>query len=225
MRREWALSLARMWLRRRVARELDGLWVGGLDGARAHVAGGPVLFAANHVGWWDGPCLLLADDAVGGRGHFVLDAASLARFPFFAPLGAIPLDRSAPMRMRAGLRAAEAALDGPGATVWWFPQGRERPSWARPLALGRGHERLARRATVIPVAIAYAFAGSPRPRAYFQFGAPVAPDSLEAALIDGLAAIDAAIDDGPGFQPIVAPRGTRIDQGGGTALLRLVSRG
>ena len=224
MRRAWALRLARWWLRRRVARELDGLWVSGHDRARSLVDRGPVLLAANHVGWWDGPCLLLADDALGGRGRFVLDAPSLARYPFFRSLGAIPLDRSSPMRMRSGLRAAEASLVGPSA-LWWFPQGGERPSWARPLGFGRGHERLARAATVVPVAIAYAFVGSPRPRAFFHFGSPVGADQLEGAVIDGLAAIDRAIDGGDGFAPLVVGVGSRPDRGLGTALLRRVSGG
>jgi 1-acyl-sn-glycerol-3-phosphate acyltransferase len=159
--------------------------------------------AANHVGWWDGPCMMLVDEALGAEGAFVLQASSLVRYPYFRWLGAIPLP-SSPLAMRSAFRAAKAQLTGPGKTVWFFPQGRERPSWVRPLGLHRGHEVLARSAPLLPVSIAYAWRDGPLPAACIHVGDAVDPARLEPAIVDGLARIERFFDDRVGdFVPLV----------------------
>ncbi|MEI7905312.1 MAG: hypothetical protein WCI43_07860, partial [Candidatus Firestonebacteria bacterium] len=87
-RRPAFLRITRPYARRRVARGLDGLWVHGLAGARAALADRPVVFAANHVAWWDPLVLLVLDEALGGVGWAVVDARSIRTLPFLGWLGA-----------------------------------------------------------------------------------------------------------------------------------------
>ncbi len=129
------LRVARRYTRRRISRRLDGLWVSGLDEARAALAGRPLIFAANHVAWWDALLLLPLDEALGGLGWAVMDARNLRRLPFLGWVGALPLDRSSPERSRGCLQACAALLDRPGRALWIFPQGRQRPAHLRPLDL------------------------------------------------------------------------------------------
>jgi 1-acyl-sn-glycerol-3-phosphate acyltransferase len=201
------LPFFRRVARRRVQRGLDGLLVLGLSDARAAVRSGPVIFAPNHVSWWDGLVLFLLDTALDTRSHVLVDRASLMRVPFFLWAGALPIDRSSGIRARRDLEHAGASITRPGDALWIFPQGRERPSHLRPLGLERGVELLRNArpdVPVIPVGIQYVFRGSARPTACVSFGAPV-PAGLPAlergivAEIDRLDAIDSA-------EVLLAPR-------------------
>lgn len=226
MKRSWAIGLARAWARWRLPRALDGVWVDGLERARSACAAGPVVFCATHVGFWDGLVLLPVDEALGTDSYALMDAAQLARLPFFSAIGAVPLDRTSSATMRRGLLAAAALLDRPGRALWVFPQGRHRPPHLRPLGLGRGHALLARRtgATVVPVALSYGFRASPSPAAVLSFGQPLVRaddvDELEAALVDGLDRADRFIDVGAGpFRELLPSRGSRVDHSLGARVL------
>lgn len=201
----------------RVASRLDGLHVSGLANARAHLADGPVVFASTHTSWWDPVVAMVLAEALGGEHAFLMDAQNLARVRWFAALGALPLDRSSPAAARAGLRLGERSLSGPGRALWVFPQGRQRPTWLRPLGVTRGAAWLAERtsADLVPVALAYGFREAPVPAAVVRFGEPCAAESLEVDLIDGLTAIDRFLDDAttPGFEALVPSRQTREDDG------------
>lgn len=217
MKRPWALALARTYARRRLSRAMDGVWVHGLQQARAAVARGPVLLCATHAAWWDAFVICAADEALGADGYALMDDAQLRRFPFFGAIGAIGIDRSSPAAMRRGLRAAQEILSERRA-LWLFPQGRHRPTHLRPLGLGRGHELLARGVTVLPVALTYAFREAPQPSAVLSFEAPGA--DVEAGLVAGLERIDRWVDTGEGaFEQLIAPRGARIDRSPATRLL------
>ena len=137
-RRPKFLAIARGYARRRVARRLDGVWVSGLDEVRAALGGRPLIFAANHVAWWDVMLLLILDEALGGVGWAVMDAENLRKLPFFGWVGALPLDRSSPESSRHCLESSAALLDRPGRSIWIFPQGRQRPAHLRPLDLRPG---------------------------------------------------------------------------------------
>ena len=224
------LRLARRYTRRRISRRLDGLWVSGLDEARAALAGRPLIFAANHVAWWDALLLLPLDEALGGLGWAVMDARNLRRLPFLGWVGALPLDRSSPERSRGCLQACAALLDRPGRALWIFPQGRQRPAHLRPLDLRPGVQTLHASSGVdlVAVSIDYVFLERARPAAVVRFsppipGADVGGEALlpavEGAILDGLAVIDDAVreatdgrrarthphDPLPGFTPLVRP--------------------
>ncbi len=233
------LALARSYTRRRVARQLDGVWVAGLDEARAALAGRPLIFASNHVAWWDTLLLVVIDEALGGEGWAIMDAANLRKLRFLGWVGALPLDRSSPERSRACLESCADLLDRPGRCLWIFPQGRQRPAHLRPLDLKHGvlimHAR--RPVDVIAVSLNYLYLERDRPAALLRFSAPLPGSQLggsallpavEAALLDGLADIDVAataatdgrrarthpLDPLPGFAPLVRPRGLGARRGG-----------
>lgn len=234
------------WVRWRIRRGLDGVWVRGLAGAAEATRRGPVVLAATHASWWDGMVLFPLDDALGRPGRVWMDAENLARLPFFGPLGALPLDDRSPGALRRSIREASAWLDRPGRALWVFPQGRLRPPWIRPLDLRPGATWLAERLGVplIPVALAYGFRRAPVPAAVVSFGPPVAPRSsrsgraarardLEDALLTELAAADRFLLAGEprgasdGFELLAGrPRSGGDEQGLHTRLLaRLVRRG
>lgn len=231
-RRPAFLRLARPYARHRVARGLDGMWVAGLDQARAALADRPVIFASNHVAWWDTLLLVVLDEALGGRCWAVMDAANLRALPFLGWVGALPLDRGSPERSRQCLENSAALLDRPGRGVWIFPQGRQRPAHLRPLDLKGGVGIMHARSPVdvIVVSLDYVFLERDRPAAIVWFGPPVPGvavggqallPAIEGGLLDGLAAIDtaaAAATDGrrarthpedplPGFTALVRPGG------------------
>jgi 1-acyl-sn-glycerol-3-phosphate acyltransferase len=227
-RTPWFLALARRYARRRLARGLDGLFVDGLESARAVVQRQPVILAANHVGWWDSFLVVALDEALGTEGYALMDAESVRRLPFFARLGALPLERGGQASARAGLQAAAARLDRPGRALWIFPQGRHRPAHLRPLGFEPGIRLLARlvpHAAVIPVAFQYAFAERPAPAAFARLGDAIpaqdlAIDAIERSVEDGLARIDRMLAGrAPAFPALVAPKGGGPDRGFGARLI------
>ena len=221
------LNFFRIVARRRIARRLDGLWVAGLDDARAAVAAGPVLFAANHVAWWDALLLLPLDEALGSLGWAVMDARNLRKLPFFGWIGALPLDRSSPQRSRQCLESSAALLDRPGRAMWIFPQGRQRPAHLRPLDLRPGLQIMyeSNPVTLIAVSLDYVFLEKSRPAAVVRFSPPVPVEAgeviaaVETELLAGLEQIDTAAraaTDGrrarthpaeplPGFRALISP--------------------
>ncbi|HEX8273337.1 MAG TPA: lysophospholipid acyltransferase family protein [Longimicrobiaceae bacterium] len=232
LRAPWFLALARRYVRRKLAHDLDGLRAAGIDRAREAAAAGPVILAANHVSWWDPFLVVALDEALGTEGYALMDAANLAGLPFFARLGAIPLDRGNPARLRAGLRAGAALLDRPGRALWMFPQGRLRPAHLRPLGIQPGIgllARLAPGAAVVPIAFQYAFGEHPAPAALAWLGEPIphriaaTPEGttlLEIALEAGLREIDAALaGDAPPLPVLVPSRQRRPDEGVGSRML------
>ena len=240
------LAVARTYAHRRVAHRLDGLWVSGLAQARAALSTRPILFAANHVAWWDTLLLLVLDEALGGVGWAVMDAENLRTLPFLGWVGALPLDRSSHERSRECLEASADLLDRPGRALWIFPQGRQRPAHLRPLDLkpGIGIVHARSPVDVIAVSVNYVFLERDRPAAVVRFSSPLAgadvcgPDLLttvEGRLLEGLAAIDAAAlvatdghrarthreDPLPGFTALVPPTGVSFQDAGARMLASL----
>ena len=227
-RSPWFLALARRYARRRLARGLDGLYVAGLEAARAEARRRPVILAANHVGWWDSFLVVAIDQALGTEAYALMDAESIRRLPFFGRMGALPIDRSGRATSRAGLEDAAARLDRPGRALWIFPQGWHRPAHLRPLGFAPGIRLLARRApdaAVIPVAIQYAWGEQPGPAAYAHLGAAIPADGLaveavEAAVEQGLGEIDAMLaGERAPFPALVAPRVRSPEEGIGARLI------
>lgn len=228
-RRPTFLDYARRYARHRIAHGLDGAWVSGLEESRTALADRPLLFAANHVAWWDPLLLLALDEALGGTGWAVMDATNLRKLPFLGWVGALPLDRSSHDHSRRCLQACAALLDRPGRALWIFPQGRQRPAHLRPLGLKPGVQILhaSRPVDVVAVSINYVFLETDGPAAVVRFSSPLPAAELagpallpavEAALLDGLTVIDvaaAAAADGrirthpdqpfPGFTALVRP--------------------
>lgn len=203
-----AERLAGAWLRWRIGRSLDGLWVHGWAHLEAAARRGPVLVASNHVGWWDGPVVLAAGMASKLRIHLVAEAATLRRMPWLRALGVLPLERG-PAGV-ASIRRLAATLDGPGRVLWYFPQGRQRPPGIRPLGFDPRLARIAKikGATLLPAALAYPFRDLHLPAAALALGEPVTLEGAEAATEALLDRIDRWADgaDPLGFAPAEAPR-------------------
>ncbi len=221
------IGLGRTYLRWSARRRLDGIWVDGGERARAALARGPVVFAANHVSWWDGPLGVLADEATGAESRFLVDAANLAKVPFLRWFGAIDLDRSGLATARHGLRAACSWLDRPGRAVWIYPQGRQRPAHLRPLGISGGVDWLAARsgAVVVPVGISYGWREQHCPAAALSFGPPCgrSPEAVELALTHQLGVLDRFFDGREVLEPLVGPVGRRLQDGWGARALALFS--
>ena len=243
-RRPAFLSFARLYSRRRIAHGLDGLWVSGLPQARSALAAGPLIFAANHVAWWDPLVLLVLDEALGGTGWAMMDAANLRKLPFMGWVGALPLDRSSHERSNQCLEASADLLDRPGRALWIFPQGRQRPAHLRPLDLKPGlgilhdHNPI----DVVTVSLNYIFLERDKPAAAVRFSAPIPGGdiagpallpSVEESLLAGLVDIDRATiaatdgrrartdpqDPLPGFTALVRPAHASSQEGLGERML------
>lgn len=224
----FALGLARRYARWRCSRDLDGVWVSGLDALRAHLAREPLLLAPNHVAWWDVLVLVLLDRALGAEMRCLMDSRNLAALPFLGSIGAVPLRRGEGPAASEDLQRAGAWLDRPGRVLVIFPQGRQRPAHLRPLAFRRGVERLAAQtgARTVPVGWSYGFREDHRPAAALAIGAPGAGElpRLEAETVQLLARLDPFfLGEAPaahGLVPLVPPPGGRTDDGMGSRLLR-----
>jgi len=215
-RKPWFLSLARRYVRSRMRRSFDGVFVSGLAEARRAVESGPVIFAANHVSWWDAFAVVLVDQALDATSHCLMDASNLARLPFFGWIGAVPIHRDDPRAALTDVRGAARLLDAPGDALWVFPQGRQRPAHLRPLGFERGVTVLARLTArpVIPVSVTYGFRERPEMTLAIAFGEAIsgAGAGLSAALEErveaGLDRNDAFLVSGSGaYAPLIEARG------------------
>lgn len=172
----------RWYLERLARRQFTAVHWSGPPAADAVDRSRPVIFIANHTNWWDGFLACLTTGALGLDFQVLMEAAHLARYPFFRRVGAIPLRRTGAFARHADLMAARGALR-PGTGLWVFPQGARRPAAERPASFERGAAALALGhpgpVQVWPVAIRYAFVGEQRPEAFVGLGDPWTPAPAE----------------------------------------------
>lgn len=136
----------------------------------------PLLVAAQHVAWWDPLLVFHLSRALWppGRHYAMMDEANLRAMRFFRWLGAFGVDRSGRAAGTASVRYALELLAQPRARVVVFPQGRQQPMDARPLACEPGAAWLAARAgaQVVPIALRYEFCEERWPDLFVAIGAP-----------------------------------------------------
>jgi 1-acyl-sn-glycerol-3-phosphate acyltransferase len=161
----------------RIFRTFAAVRVHGLEQARAQGQTAPLLFVANHSSWWDPLAILyVTTRLLALDGYALMDAKNLRRLPFFGLVGAFGVDLDDPSDGAKSVRYAARLLSGPGRAVWIFPQGREVPVTARPLAFHAGTAQVARvasKAMVVPVAIRYEHGSRPEPTLLVSFGEPL----------------------------------------------------
>ena len=75
--------------------------VDGLEHALTAMAAGPVVFAANHVGWWDGLLSMALDDVLDAHARTLVDPGTVARLPFLRAMGFVGLRGAALGRVEA----------------------------------------------------------------------------------------------------------------------------
>jgi 1-acyl-sn-glycerol-3-phosphate acyltransferase len=210
----------RWYLARLARRQFTAVHWSGPPMAGAFDPARPVIFVANHTNWWDGFLACLTTGALGLDFQVLMEAAHLARYPFFRRVGAIPLRRTGAFARHADLMAARGAVR-PGTGLWVFPQGARRPAAERPARFERGAAALALAhptpVQVWPVAIRYAFVGEQRPEAFVGLGEPWTPartdptdrraltSAMEGRLLETLDRLDdrLAREDLAGFIPLV----------------------
>jgi len=220
---------------RRIGRSFARARVRGLETAAAARETAPLLLVSNHVSWWDPlVALWLSRRVLHLDGHALMDAENLRRLPFFRKVGAFGVDLADPRDGAKALRYGARLLDRPGRMVWVFPEGRERPAGGRPLPFLPGAAamaRLAREAVVLPVGLAYVFAGTERPDLYVSIGAalpavgdPAAGARVQAEAVEAeLDRITAAVEGrDAGFETLLA-RGRRLGRAAEGTLARLTA--
>ncbi len=234
-RKPLALRIFRRYARWKVRGGLDGLYVEGLDAARAQLAAGPAVLCPTHASWWDPLVLMLLDEAMDGDTRAFMDSRNLEKLPFFRYIGTIDLDRRSPESAHQDLLRGGALLHKPRRGLWLFPQGRHRPPWLRPLGLKPGVARLAALHPVplLPMGFQYAFREGERPTCAVSIGPALDPrahpgeaalmGALEAAMAEALERCDAFLDQRglpAGWSAVVPGAGSRADDGLGTRFLR-----
>lgn len=172
--------------------------------------GGPVIVYSNHPSWWDAALyVLVADKYFPDRASFApIDAAMLARYRILGRIGAFGVDLDTPRGAAAFLKASAEILSDPSRALWVTAQGRFADVRERPLGLKPGVARLvdlAPDATIMPLALEYAFWMERGAEAFVAFG-PALParelalmprherlESLERSLADTLDRLSADV--------------------------------
>jgi 1-acyl-sn-glycerol-3-phosphate acyltransferase len=161
---------------RRLEGAFDAIVVRGLGVLGSCVKERPTLVVTNHTAWWDPlVALFVSVRVLGADAYAMMDAANLARLPFFGRVGAFGVDLTDPADGARAIRYAAKLLAGDNRLVWLFAQGREVPVTARPLGFRPGSgeiARVARSALVVPGALRYEMGGTPRPTLWMSFGEP-----------------------------------------------------
>lgn len=182
-------------------RHLHGVYLWGElepEAGAAAGAGGvgklPVVYAANHVSWWDGLVLFqLTERLTQSDPYILMDEKGLREYPFFRRLGAFSVNRDQPRDTLASLAYAETKLRA-GHPLWIFPQSAITPP-DRPIEALGGIGHLLRRlgpAELRPVTLHYALGDHQKPAATVMAGEPIRRDWSElsrdeaAALVAGL---------------------------------------
>jgi 1-acyl-sn-glycerol-3-phosphate acyltransferase len=189
----WFARHARARIRRMFGRVL----VAGLADATRSLVDTPILLVANHTSWWDAlVALYVSELLLGSDGYAMMDASNLRKVPFFRKVGAFGVDLDDPADGARAIRYTARLLGRPSATVWVFPEGRERSPYDE-LDLRPGAAQIARvakRARVIPVGLRYVFAGAERPDLWISFGTAVVGDrDVEAGVLQQRRAIRAEL--------------------------------
>jgi len=158
---------------------------------------GPLIVYANHSSWWDPMVsILLAETLLPGRKHYApMDAEALKRYPILRKLGIFPVEMSLARGAAQFLRTSEAILAA-GGVLWITPQGRF-ADVREELVFKPGLAALAARvpeATLVPLAIEYAFWDERLPEVLLRVGEPLrVGESAEVALAAVMVELKAAV--------------------------------
>ena len=159
---------------------------------------GPLAIIANHPSWWDGEVFIWLSAAILGRRCFSpMDAAMLARYPFFGRIGAFGVETGTLAGAATFLAVSERVLAEPDGILLVNAEARFNDVRTRPLAVLPGIAHLAKRLpaiTFVPLAIEYVFWDERRPNLLLRFGRPVAArDYAEGGTADVIAGLNEAL--------------------------------
>ena len=166
---------------RSLRRDLAGVW----GSVEAVAPADGCVVVANHHSWWDGYLAWFLARRERRRFGVLVDRATLRRYPFFGPVGAI--DATA---LRAAVRHARS-----GGWLFVFPEGRLGPAGAlAPFAPGAAAVARLAGVRAVPMAWRVVVRGGQYPEAYVRQGAALAPDAGPEAQRDAVARLLARID-------------------------------
>jgi len=207
---------------------------------------GPLIIAANHIGWWDPLTMLtlhrvfLPDRSMRAP----MDADQLQRFGLFRRLGVFGIDPDDPAslnKMRSEMETYFAKADRP--TLWITPQGRF-ADVREPVVVRPGVSKMAASAAgarVVSVSVEYCFWTDPKPEILVAAREVVAERgsttgwhrAIAGAMGEGAAELArlAVARDADAFEPIVSKEGRQGEfwydlwlkargRGGGIAVTR-----
>jgi len=177
----WFFTTYTRWLYWRTFAKVD------IQSEYAPAPGQSTLYVLNHHYWFDALTPLLLNHT-----HFhqhlmaIMDRVQLEKRPFFAKLGAIPIDRSNARSAVNTLDQAADWLNNPGTCVFLYPQGKLTDS-IEPIVLESGVVRLienAPMADVVPIGMHIHFRNGPKPELVIRIGKPIAfPSNAPKALV------------------------------------------
>lgn len=231
---QWSRTVVRVfelvfrpWMRRK----LSGVHIAGLP--RDVPDGRPILFIANHLGWWDGFVLREVQRRIRPDAplFITMTGENLRKFSGLRFMGSVDVGRDSPTALRRAMRFfEEKRRESADFTTVIFPQGALWPARRRPVGFRRGITtfiKILAPVTVIPVAIDYEMFDRPTPSAFLSVGQPIViedeadirrrgnAEHLEQVLtaeLDTLAAfLDWHGDDAPVFWPDAHDRLPRED--------------
>ncbi|CAM3246401.1 lysophospholipid acyltransferase family protein [Rhodothermus bifroesti] len=151
-----------------------------------------VLLCANHVSWWDGFLLRAVHHRLAAHMplYTVMLSAQRQRFFWFRWMGALGIDPGNVGSLRRLFRFLHQERKRRPYWLAFFPQGKIRPSFARPLRFQPGIRLMVRAVHpgwIIPVALHLEPLRYPGPTAFVILGRPIdttedpSPEMLEAA--------------------------------------------
>lgn len=155
-------AIARLYVKRRLKRDFFDVRLIDRTEVTAPLLRGPVIFAINHVCWWDPMVLVQLAAHLSIHGYCLMDATNLKDLPFFRWVGAIPIDRTSKFSAYRDLARSVENVNGPGQALAIFPHGDQRPAHL-PLEFRRGVALLAKKSgfPVVPLAFRYDFTHGP----------------------------------------------------------------
>jgi 1-acyl-sn-glycerol-3-phosphate acyltransferase len=172
------LRLFRWYVRRYVARHFHAVRVS-RSGLLPELPRGPVVVVLNHPSWWDPMIgIVLSGFMPDWRAHFApIEAVGMAQYRFLARLGFFGFDAGTAAGARRFLRTCLAITSRLDSVLWITAQGAFFDVRRRPIVLKPGIGHLAHRltdATILPMAVEYAFWNDRCPEALIRFGRPIA---------------------------------------------------
>ena len=209
--------LVQRWVARTLRRRFHGVFIVGGEHLRALDGAMPVVGCVNHTNWWDGFVLyVLSHRRLPHDIYLAMEARNLRRYRFFTRMGVFGVDLAAGSTNVAALRYALKLLRTSGsrraALIWMFVQG-ELVSDRRPVVARPGAAFLAKHggASLLPVALRYAWLSESRPSVFVRVGHPLAAGAAAedvAASLNGLLADTDRTLDPPGlaeYERLFAP--------------------
>jgi chlorobactene lauroyltransferase len=149
--------------------------------------GQSTLYVLNHHYWFDALTPLLLNHRFFHQTLMaIMDKVQIEKRPFFAKLGAIPIDRSNARSAVKTLDQAADWLNEPGTCVFLYPQGKLTDAF-EPIVLESGVVRLidnAPMADVVPIGMHIHFRNGPKPELVIRIGKPIGfPSNAPKALV------------------------------------------